>query len=121
MEPGKECDAVSPISLMPAVLPSLAPSLMSEALLEKKETLRLYNSEHVKNFTSVRDTYSKQRKNQTVDYLKKAHNKYLTFEKPMSMWEALKLMDKVVDTSDPDISIPNLHHLLQTAEQIRLE
>ena len=34
----------------------------------------------------------------------------------MMLWEALEKLDDLVDTSDPDISLPNVQHLLQSAE-----
>jgi len=35
------------------------------------------------------------------------------------VWEALECLDGFVDVSDPDVSLPNLVHLFQTAEGIR--
>ena len=39
--------------------------------------------------------------------------------KRMSLWEALLELDKLVDESDPDLSLPNSVHAFQTAEAIR--
>ncbi len=37
----------------------------------------------------------------------------------MDIWEALELLNEVVDDSDPDTAFPQIEHLLQTAEAIR--
>ncbi|KAK9829152.1 hypothetical protein WJX72_004209 [[Myrmecia] bisecta] len=37
----------------------------------------------------------------------------------MSVWEAIELLNEVVDDSDPDTALPQIEHLLQTAEAIR--
>jgi inositol oxygenase len=39
--------------------------------------------------------------------------------KLMSIWDALMELDKLVDDSDPDFSLPNSYHAFQTAEAIR--
>ena len=67
----------------------------------------------------IRKHYLKLRTNQTLKYVKSAHKKYFTFTKKLSIWDALNLLDNFVDVSDPDIDLPNLQHLFQTAEAIR--
>src|SRR5687767_14181856 len=37
----------------------------------------------------------------------------------MRVWEALELLDTLVDESDPDTSLTQIEHALQTAEAIR--
>lgn len=37
----------------------------------------------------------------------------------MTVWEAIELLDELVDESDPDTSVGQIEHLLQTAEAIR--
>ena len=37
----------------------------------------------------------------------------------MTVWQALEYLDTLVDDSDPDIELPQIEHLLQTAEAIR--
>lgn len=37
----------------------------------------------------------------------------------MSIWECCELLNEVVDESDPDLDVPQIEHLLQTAEAIR--
>jgi inositol oxygenase len=46
--------------------------------------------------------------------------KYNSFNKgEMSIWEAFEKLQGYVDTSDPDTSLPNVQHALQTAEAAR--
>ena len=37
----------------------------------------------------------------------------------MSVSQAFRLLEGYVDSSDPDVSLPNFVHMLQTAEGIR--
>jgi inositol oxygenase len=37
----------------------------------------------------------------------------------MHIWEAMEKLNVFVDLSDPDMDLPNLHHLIQTAEGAR--
>ena len=66
-----------------------------------------------------RDHYRKMRTSQTYDYVRRMHEKYLTFDKPMQLWDAMLKLDDLIDVSDPDINLPNVHHLVQTAEALR--
>lgn len=48
--------------------------------------------------------------------------KHLQFDKKvMSIWECCELLNDCVDDSDPDLEEPQIEHLLQTAEAIRLD
>lgn len=58
---------------------------------------------------------------QTLDFVKRMHEKY-SFETPRAMMtirEAFAALETYVDSSDPDLGLPNLLHMLQTAEGIR--
>ena len=68
---------------------------------------------------AVKDNYYKARIHQTVEYVTRMRNKYLVFDKPLEVMNVFKTLDKFVDISDPDISLPNYHHGLQTAQMIR--
>lgn len=68
---------------------------------------------------NVKDHYRKQRSLQTLQYVKNMHIKNNLFTHKISIYDAFKLLDDFIDVSDPDINLPNLHHLLQTAEAIR--
>ena len=85
---------------------------------EKKE-FRNYDQLDVGH--AVREHYRKMRQNQTLDYVKRMHAKYLTFDKPMELWKAITELNKLIDVSDPDLDLPNVQHLLQTAEGVRAE
>ncbi|KAJ8530517.1 hypothetical protein ON010_g14394 [Phytophthora cinnamomi] len=64
--------------------------------------------------------YALMRKNQTVAFQEKMQAKYGSFANTkMTIWEAFTALKGYVDSSDPDSSLPNLEHMLQTAEGIR--
>ncbi|CAK9301130.1 unnamed protein product [Gordionus sp. m RMFG-2023] len=70
----------------------------------------------------VKATYYKMHSLQTLDFVKEMHKKWLKFDKiQLTLMEALELMNKIVDQSDPDTSLPNIIHSFQTAERIRKE
>lgn len=87
---------------------------------KKDEQFRVYEDE-----TPVRvvNHYRDMRTYQTVAFYKKMERKY-SFENGghralMSIEEAFEKLEHYVDASDPDLDLPNLLHLLQTAEAIR--
>lgn len=84
-----------------------------------KENFRNYDKLSVDD--AVREHYRKMRRFQTVDYVKRMHKKYLTFDKPMHVWDAMLKLDDLIDVSDPDINLPNVQHLIQSAEALREE
>ncbi len=69
--------------------------------------------------TAVREHYRKMRSNQTYDYVERMQRKYLTYDKPLDLWEAMASLDDLIDVSDPDLDLPNVQHLIQSAEAIR--
>lgn len=69
----------------------------------------------------VKDTYRKCRSRQTVAHVLQMRERFSRFTHPMSIEDALKTIDKFVDASDPDCSVSNMNHLLQTAEALRLD
>ncbi|GAM22974.1 hypothetical protein SAMD00019534_061490 [Acytostelium subglobosum LB1] len=83
------------------------------------EDFRNYENSH------LQDTVSRAYKNshtlQTFEYAseKLAHYKALSSGVQMSIWEAAELLNTIVDESDPDSDIPQINHLMQTAEAIR--
>ncbi|KIR96128.1 inositol oxygenase [Cryptococcus deuterogattii 2001/935-1] len=69
---------------------------------------------------SSRRFYIEQHTKQTVEFNIEARHK--AFEKPratMGVWEAMELLNTLVDASDPDTSATQIQHLLQTAEAMR--
>ena len=79
------------------------------------------NYDEGETIATVRENYRKMRTNQTVEYVRRMRNKYLAFDKPMHIWEAMEKLNVFVDLSDPDMNLPNLHHLVQTAEGMRAD
>jgi len=67
----------------------------------------------------VKETYRKGRKYQTLDFVKNMKNKFEKFNYEMSIWDAFKIIDQFIDASDPDVTVSNLNHLIQTAEGLR--
>ena len=62
------------------------------------------------------------RTHQTLVFSQKMTKKYSFENGPrcrMSIQEAFHVLETYVDSSDPDVSLPNLIHMLQTAEGIR--
>lgn len=71
-------------------------------------------SEQVKGF------YREQHEKQTVAYNLKARINHKTKKKAsMTVWEAMEKLNTLIDESDPDTSLSQIEHLLQTAEAIR--
>lgn len=71
----------------------------------------------------VVEHYHDMRRFQTVDFYNKMEIKYDfsdgKFRRKMTIMEAFQELENYVDASDPDLDLPNLLHLLQTAEGIR--
>jgi len=71
----------------------------------------------------VVEHYRDMRTFQTVEFYKQMEEKYSfengKFRRMMTIEEALEELENYVDASDPDLDLPNLLHLLQTAEGIR--
>jgi inositol oxygenase len=69
---------------------------------------------------SVREFYRLNHRYQTVDFVRAKRAEYLPRTKRrMSIWEAMEFLNTLVDDSDPDTELPQLEHLVQTAEAIR--
>ncbi|TFG77983.1 MAG: Myo-inositol oxygenase, partial [Flavobacteriales bacterium] len=82
-----------------------------------EKTFRNYYHSDIK--AAVREHYRKMRQNQTLGYVQSMQKKYLTFDKPMPLWEAMEHLNSLIDVSDPDLDLPNVQHLIQSAEAIR--
>ncbi|RHX96656.1 hypothetical protein DYB37_011078 [Aphanomyces astaci] len=68
----------------------------------------------------VQRHYRLMRENQTVEFHEKMQTFWGKFDRAqMTVWEAFESLKGYVDSSDPDSSLPNLEHMLQTAEAIR--
>jgi inositol oxygenase len=85
----------------------------------EKTSFRNYEATDVK--AAVREHYRKMRRNQTYAYVRRMKSKYLTFDKPMHLWDAMEKLNDLIDVSDPDLDLPNVQHLIQSAEALRAE
>lgn len=84
---------------------------------KEQQDYRVYDEstpEHVKNF------YRLNHKFQTLDFVLAKKAEYLPLKKlRMGIWDAIKILDTMVDESDPDINLPQSYHAFQTAEALR--
>lgn len=83
-----------------------------------KATFRQYETacDRVKNF------YAEQHAKQTVAYNLAARNRFHSASRvrpEMTIWQAMEKLDTLIDESDPDTSLSQIEHLLQSAEAIR--
>ncbi len=89
------------------------------AAVKEKMVTRAFDQRTIT--AAVKEHYRKMRSRQTYDYVQRMKAKYLTFDKPMFIWEALEHLNELLDASDPDLSLSNIQHSLQTAEAIRAD
>ncbi|WP_433936476.1 inositol oxygenase family protein [Sorangium cellulosum] len=69
---------------------------------------------------SVKELYRLNHEGQTLAFVQEKERQYLGLDRRrMGMWEALDLLDRVVDDSDPDTELPQIAHALQSAEAAR--
>ena len=55
-----------------------------------------------------------------MEFVREKRAEYLPLQKrSMTVWEAMEYLNTLVDDSDPDIDLPQIEHLMQTAEAIR--
>ncbi len=70
----------------------------------------------------VKNFYREQHSNQTVAYNLAARNRFFSASRQrpeLTIWEAIEKLNTLVDESDPDTSLSQIQHLLQSAEAIR--
>jgi inositol oxygenase len=71
---------------------------------------------------TVREFYRINHARQTHDFVLAKKAQFLRFDRnEMTWWAALDYLNTLVDDSDPDIALPQVDHLLQTAEAIRAD
>lgn len=93
-------------------------SMQSSRSIDSKEMKEFRNYD--KNIhEAIRLCYKNQRIHQTRDFSLRMIQKYCTFERKATFWELFDSLSDFIDVSDPDINVPNAHHLFQTAESIR--
>jgi len=88
---------------------------------KEDEAFRVYKAEESPQ--RVVDHYKDMRQFQTVEFYKRMEKKYDfsdgKYRRLMTIEEAFEELENYIDASDPDLDLPNLLHLLQTAEGIR--
>ena len=68
----------------------------------------------------VKDFYKEQHSKQNVAYNLKARNCFHAKTRAeMTIWQAMEKLNTLIDESDPDTSLSQIEHLLQSAEAIR--
>ncbi|KAF9885671.1 hypothetical protein FE257_012653 [Aspergillus nanangensis] len=68
----------------------------------------------------VKNFYKEQHTKQSVAYNLKARNDFRSKTRAeMSIWQAMEKLNTLIDESDPDTSLSQIEHLLQSAEAIR--
>ena len=91
----------------------------SAATLDSSATKSFRNYE-AETRASVKTFYQLNHRFQTVDFVRSKRAQYLSLNKRrMGIWEAMEYLNTLIDDSDPDIDLPQIEHLLQTAEAIR--
>lgn len=84
---------------------------------KKKEAFRDYRAEAR---ASVKEFYRLNHAHQTVEFVQRKRAEFLPLQRrKMGVWEAMEYLNNLVDDSDPDTDVPQIEHLLQTAEGIR--
>ncbi len=65
---------------------------------------------------SVKEFYRLNHQYQTLDFVQRKREQYLSLnQRRMSIWDAMEYLNTLIDDSDPDIDLPQIEHLLQTA------
>ena len=93
------------------------PEKEEECSVSDDGTFRDYEAE---TRPEVREFYRLNHRHQTLEFAKQKKAQYLKFnQRSMTIWEGIEFLDELIDDSDPDINLPQIEHLLQTAEAIR--
>jgi len=71
------------------------------------DLFRVYDGEN----DMVKKTYYEMITKQTLDYVLEMKKKYAAFPKmTLGLWDVLKVLDTIVDESDPDNDLPQYVH-----------
>ena len=89
---------------------------------EPAKTKSEFSSYDSESDNPIREFYRLNHTYQTYDNVLAKKEKFLKFEQmEMPWWSAMEYLNTLVDDSDPDTSLDQLQHLLQTAEAIRAD
>ena len=106
---------------MNAVIPP-AVADTNKQLLAGKEERAAYRDFEQEGIDRVRTFYRNNHTHQTFDFVQAQKTRWLQFnQREMTPWEGLDFLNTLVDESDPDINLPQIAHLLQTAEAIKAD
>ncbi len=95
------------------------PDQFTAPLASERSSFRDYDAEAR---PCVREFYRLNHRYQTLEFVRQKRAQYLALDKRrMGIWEAMEYLNQLVDDSDPDIDLPQIEHLLQTAEAIRAD
>jgi inositol oxygenase len=105
------------MSSLSATQPDHATDLLAAA--ESRGGFRDYDQPGI---DRVQTFYRNNHTHQTYAFVQEKRAKWLKFDqREMTPWEGLDFLNTLVDESDPDINLPQISHLLQTAEAIRAD
>ena len=91
-------------------------------LLAAKQGRAAYRDFEQEGIDRVRTFYRNNHTHQTFDFVQAQKTRWLKFnQREMTPWEGLDFLNTLVDESDPDINLPQIAHLLQTAEAIKAD
>ncbi len=98
-------------------------NLEHELLDDNKASFRNYTAPQVsETVDTVREFYRLNHLHQTHDFVIAKKVELLAFNRQtMTPWAALDYLNTLVDDSDPDIALPQIDHLIQTAEAMRAD
>ncbi|KAI8847886.1 inositol oxygenase [Chytridium lagenaria] len=105
-------------SEVPKVVPKNTDGTEPAASIKKQEEFRNYTDSAEQ--ARVSHFYALQHLHQTYSNVLTFESRHLTFTKfRMGCWDALEYLDRVVDDSDPDTSLTQIQHAVQSAEAAR--
>ena len=104
----------------PENLSDTTPPLLADAA--QRAAYRDYDNHDNPGAVRVREFYRNNHTHQTFGFVAEKKARWLQFnQREMTPWQALDYLNTLVDESDPDIELPQISHLLQTAEAIRAD
>ena len=100
-------DWITQVAETPSLL-DVSELLRPEEQLKEKESFRDYNKDDEVG-ERVRRTYYEMHTNQTIEFVRAQHKKWLKFDHmEATVMEALEMLNELVDESDPDTDLPNI-------------
>lgn len=83
------------------------------------DTFRNYNST-ISSLSKIEKTYKKMLENQNIEFVNEmTEDFFMSNPVDYNIWNAIDMLDIIIDESDPDTDLPQIVHAFQTAETIR--